>query len=75
MKHPKDLHCGQTFYHCVSGVCIKMHAITEPYKKNDEWVWKARDRLGNVHDYLAVDEPHEYLYDYPIHGFHKDRLL
>jgi hypothetical protein len=53
-----------------------MHAFTEPYKRDDgEWVWKARDRLGNVHDYVAVDEPHKYLYDYPIHGFHKDRLL
>lgn len=76
MKYPKDIHCGETFYHCISGICIKMHTFTEPYVKGGMWVWKARDRKGNIHPYaIPVDESHMYLYDVPIYGFSQDKLI
>lgn len=76
MKHPKDIHCGETVYHCVLGVCVKMKVFTQPYIQNGKWIWQAKDRMGNIHKYeCEVDEPHEYLYDVPIYGFGQDKLL
>lgn len=68
--HPKEIHCGEMYYECFNGSCVKMKAITEPYVREGSWQWKARDvEDGQIVDYVWLGNGYgPSLYEYPAYG-------